>query len=52
MRTLRYTWDVQDADISIRKQALGLLFAMSDSTNAMSIVQELLTYLVPLYILP
>ena len=37
---------LKDADISVRRRALDLLFVMCDSTNAESIVDELITYLV------
>ena len=36
---------LQDADISIRRRALDLLFAMCNSGNVREIVGELLTYL-------
>lgn len=36
---------VQDADISIRRRALDLLFVMADETNGAVIVEELVTYL-------
>ncbi|CAM9996870.1 unnamed protein product, partial [Sphacelaria rigidula] len=35
----------QDADISIRRRALDVLFVMADEENAADIVQELVTYL-------
>lgn len=35
----------QDADISIRRRALDLLFVMADETNGTVIVEELVTYL-------
>lgn len=35
----------QDADISIRRRALDLLFVMADETNGAVIVEELVTYL-------
>jgi len=37
---------LKDADISVRKRALNLLFVMCDETNSESIVDELITYLV------
>ena len=37
---------LHDADISIRKRALDLLYAMCDASNAQDIVSSLLTYLV------
>ena len=37
---------LKDADISVRRRALDLLFVMTDATNAESIVDELVTYLV------
>ncbi|GMI17290.1 hypothetical protein TrLO_g662 [Triparma laevis f. longispina] len=37
---------LKDADISVRRRALDLLFVMCDQTNAESIVDELITYLV------
>lgn len=36
---------LQDADISIRRRALDLLFAMCNPNNVREIVGELLTYL-------
>lgn len=36
---------LQDADISIRRRALDLLFAMCNPSNVREIVGELLTYL-------
>ena len=38
-------YSLKDADISIRKRALHLLFAMCDASNAIDIVRELLNYL-------
>ena len=35
----------QDADISIRRRALDLLFVMADESNGTDIVEELATYL-------
>ncbi|CAM9880562.1 unnamed protein product, partial [Ectocarpus fasciculatus] len=35
----------KDADISIRRRALDLLFVMADETNGAEIVEELVTYL-------
>lgn len=35
----------QDADISIRRRALDLLFVMADESNGADIVEELVTYL-------
>jgi hypothetical protein len=32
---------LKDADISVRKKALGLLFVLADATNAQEIVSEL-----------
>ena len=37
---------LKDADISVRKRALNLLFVMCDESNAEVIVDELITYLV------
>ena len=37
---------LKDADISVRRRALDLLFVMCDETNAETIVDELITYLV------
>jgi AP-2 complex subunit alpha len=37
---------LHDADISIRRRALDLLFGMCDASNAQDIVQQLLDYLV------
>lgn len=36
---------LKDADISMRRRALDLLFVMSDKDNAVGIVEELMTYL-------
>ncbi|CAN0224204.1 unnamed protein product, partial [Ectocarpus fasciculatus] len=36
---------LKDADISIRRRALDLLFVMADETNGAEIVEELVTYL-------
>ncbi|CAM9271765.1 unnamed protein product, partial [Discosporangium mesarthrocarpum] len=36
---------LKDADISIRRRALDLLFVMADGTNATEMVEELITYL-------
>jgi AP-2 complex subunit alpha len=36
---------LKDADISVRKRALDVLFLMCDNTNGVTIVGELLTYL-------
>jgi AP-2 complex subunit alpha len=38
-------YSLKDADISIRKRALDLLFSMCDETNSSEIVRELLDYL-------
>ena len=38
-------WFNQDNDISIRRQALDLLFTMCDSSNSKVIVSELMEYL-------
>ena len=38
-------FSLKDADISIRRRALDLLFAMCDSSIAESVVKELLAYL-------
>ena len=38
-------YSLKDADISIRKRALDLLFSMCDETNSAEIVRELLDYL-------
>lgn len=35
----------KDADISIRRRALDLLFVMADESNGADIVEELVTYL-------
>ena len=37
---------LKDADISVRRRALDLLFVMTDETNAVAIIDELITYLV------
>ena len=36
---------LREADVSIRRRAMDLLFTMCDSTNADTIVEELLRYL-------
>ena len=41
----RVLLSLKDADLSIRRRALDLLFAMCDRSNAISIVKELLSYL-------
>jgi len=37
--------NLKDADISVRRRALDLLFVMCDKDNSVSIVEELVTYL-------
>lgn len=39
-------FSLKDADVSIRRRALDVLFVMCDSSNAESIVKELVDFLV------
>lgn len=41
---LRYLWQMEK-DVSVRQQAVDLLYAMCDKSNAEEIVQEMLNYL-------